>query len=184
MTIAHLTRAFGSGELKQVRIYTLLLTFSLLLRKIPLCRPKIIPIRWDISMWISFRVWMHFLSQKVHIMSIHLWTILMIYIQVLCHVADLTHGYVTSWENVLFTLENIGTCVKITWNYFPCLVLTQGKSFHRLCAVFPKTFFIQWSMGPLTCEFSQVLRKSWWSCRDYWIFFFKTFRKHGLYKWL
>ena len=50
-------------------------------------------------------------------------------IQVLCHVVDLTHGFVTSWENVLFTLENIGTCVKITWNYFPCLVLHKVKVF-------------------------------------------------------
>ena len=50
-------------------------------------------------------------------------------IQVLCHVDDLMHGFVTSWENVLFTLENIGTCVKITWNYFPCLVLHKVKVF-------------------------------------------------------
>ena len=28
-----------------------------------------------------------------------------------------------------FTLENIGTCVKITWNYFPCLVLHKVKVF-------------------------------------------------------
>ena len=62
-------------------------------------------------------------------MSIHLWTILMISIQVLCHVDDLMHGFVTSLENVLFTLENIGTCVKITWNYFPCLVLHKVKVF-------------------------------------------------------
>ena len=48
---------------------------------------------------------------------------------VLCHVVDLKHGFVTSWENVLFTLENIGTCVKITWNYFPCLVLHMVKVF-------------------------------------------------------
>ena len=53
----------------------------------------------------------------------------MISIQELCHVVDLTHGFVTSWENVLFTLENIGTCVKITWNYFPCLVLHKVKVF-------------------------------------------------------
>ena len=59
----------------------------------------------------------------------------MISIQVLCHVVDLKHGFVTSWENVLFTLENIGTCVKITWNYFLCLVLHK-VSFHRLCARF------------------------------------------------
>ena len=39
------------------------------------------------------------------------------------------HGFVTSWENVLFTLENIGTCVKITWNYFPCPVLHKVKVF-------------------------------------------------------
>ena len=39
------------------------------------------------------------------------------------------HGFVTSWENVLLTLENIGTCVKITWNYFPCLVLHKVKAF-------------------------------------------------------
>ena len=51
----------------------------------------------------------------------------MISIQVFCHV--LTHGFVTSWQNVLFTLENIGTCVKITWNYFPCLVLHKIKVF-------------------------------------------------------
>ena len=50
-------------------------------------------------------------------------------IQVLCHVVNLKHGFVTSWENVLFTLENIGTCVKITWNYFPCLVLHKVKVF-------------------------------------------------------
>ena len=37
----------------------------------------------------------------------------MISIQVLCHVVDLTHGFVTSWENVLFTLENIGTLLKL-----------------------------------------------------------------------
>ena len=37
-------------SLEQVRIFTALLTFSLLLGKIPLCRPKIIPIRRDISM--------------------------------------------------------------------------------------------------------------------------------------
>ena len=53
----------------------------------------------------------------------------MISIQVFYHVVDLTHGFVTSWENVLFTLENIGTCVKITWNYFPCLVLHKVKVF-------------------------------------------------------
>ena len=53
----------------------------------------------------------------------------MISIQVLSHVDDLTHGFVTSWENVLFTLENIGTCVKITWNYFPGLVLHKIKVF-------------------------------------------------------
>ena len=55
----------------------------------------------------------------------------MISIQVLCHVVDLTHGFVTSWENILFTLENIGTCVnfKITWNYFPCLVFHKVKVF-------------------------------------------------------
>ena len=41
----------------------------------------------------------------------------------LCHVVYLKHSFVTSWENVLFTLEDIGTFVKITWNYFPCLVL-------------------------------------------------------------
>ena len=46
----------------------------------------------------------------------------MISIQELCHVVDLKNGFVTSWENVLFTLENIGTCVKITWNYFPLVV--------------------------------------------------------------
>ena len=28
-----------------------------------------------------------------------------------------------------FTLVNIGTCVKITWNYFPCLVLHKVKVF-------------------------------------------------------
>ena len=53
----------------------------------------------------------------------------MISIQVICHVIDLKHGFVTSWENVLFTLENIGMCVKITWNYFPCLVLHKVKVF-------------------------------------------------------
>ena len=53
----------------------------------------------------------------------------MISIQVLYYVVDLKHGFVTSWENVLFTLENIGTCVKITWNYFPCLVLHKVKIF-------------------------------------------------------
>ena len=51
----------------------------------------------------------------------------MISIQVLCHVDDLMHGF--CWENVLITLENIGTCVKITWNYFPCLVLHKVKVF-------------------------------------------------------
>ena len=30
---------------------------------------------------------------------------------------------------VLSTLENIGTCVKIAWNYFPCLVLHKVKVF-------------------------------------------------------
>ena len=54
---------------------------------------------------------------------------IMIPTKVLCHVDDLMHGFVTSWENVLFTLENIGTCVKITWNYFPCLVLLKVKVF-------------------------------------------------------
>ena len=55
----------------------------------------------------------------------------MISIQVLCHVVDLKHGFVTSLENVLFTLENIGsgTRAKITWNYFPCLVLHKVKIF-------------------------------------------------------
>ena len=33
----------------------------------------------------------------------------MITVQVLCHAVDLKHGLVTSWENVLYTLENIGT---------------------------------------------------------------------------
>ena len=37
------------NDINQVRIYTPLLTFSLLLRKMPLCRPKIIPIHRDIS---------------------------------------------------------------------------------------------------------------------------------------
>ena len=54
---------------------------------------------------------------------------IMISIQILCHVVDLMHGFVTSWENVLFTLENIGTCVKITWNDCPCLVLHKEKVF-------------------------------------------------------
>ena len=53
----------------------------------------------------------------------------MISIQVLCHVVDLKHGFVTRWENVLFMLENMGTCVKITWNYFLCLVLHKVKVF-------------------------------------------------------
>ena len=53
----------------------------------------------------------------------------MISIQVLCHVVDLKHGFVTSLENVLLTLENIGTCVKITWNYFFCLFLHKVKVF-------------------------------------------------------
>ena len=44
------------------------------------------------------------------------------------------HSFVTSWENVLVTLENIGTCVKITWNYFPCLVLHKVKVFIDLYA--------------------------------------------------
>ena len=35
----------------------------------------------------------------------------MISIQVLCHVDDLMHGFVTSWENVLFTLENRGVTI-------------------------------------------------------------------------
>ena len=48
----------------------------------------------------------------------------MISSQVLCHVVDLKHGFVTSWENVLFTLENIGTQVKIT-----CLILHKVKIF-------------------------------------------------------
>ena len=43
-------KAQHSVEDQQVRIYTPLLTFSLLLGKIPLCRRKIIPIRRDISM--------------------------------------------------------------------------------------------------------------------------------------
>ena len=46
---------------------------------------------------------------------------------------DLKHSSVTSWENVLSylpgTLENIGTCVKVTWNYFPCLILHKVKVF-------------------------------------------------------
>ena len=73
-----------NGRLKQVEIYTPLLTFSLLLGKIPLCRPKIIPIHQDISMWISFHVWLHFYSHKAHIVSINLWTILMIHYQLYC----------------------------------------------------------------------------------------------------
>ena len=36
----------------------------------------------------------------------------MISIQVLSHV-DLKHGFVTRWENVLFALENMGTCIKM-----------------------------------------------------------------------
>ena len=46
------------------------------------------------------------------------------------------HGFVTSWENVLFMLENIGTCVKNYLELFPLHRSTQGKSFHRLCARF------------------------------------------------
>ena len=70
----------------------------------------------------------------------------MISIQVLCHVVDLKHGFVTSWENVIFMLENIGICVKITWNYFLCLVLHKVKVFidygHRLwSSVLNKTTF-------------------------------------------
>ena len=41
---------FRRPRVRQVRIYTALLTFSLLLGKIPLYRPKMIPIRRDISM--------------------------------------------------------------------------------------------------------------------------------------
>ena len=52
------------------------------------------------------------------------------------HVVDLKQGFVTSWENVIFTLENMGTCVKITWNYFPCVVHHKViKRFHQLCAL-------------------------------------------------
>ena len=53
----------------------------------------------------------------------------MISIQVLYHAVDLKHSFVTSWENVLFTLENIETCVKITWNYFSCVALHKVKVF-------------------------------------------------------
>ena len=52
-------------------------------------------------------------------------------------------GFVKSWENVLFKLENIGTCVIITWNYFPCLVLHKVlKSFHRLSARFSAVIIV------------------------------------------
>ena len=49
-----------SFKLGQVEISTHLLTFSLLFGKILLCCPKIIPVRRDILMWISFHVWLHF----------------------------------------------------------------------------------------------------------------------------
>ena len=51
----------------------------------------------------------------------------MISIQVLCHCCLFEARFVISWKNVLFMLENIGTCVTITWNYFPCLVLHKVK---------------------------------------------------------
>ena len=58
--LASLASIIQTYYIYQVRIYSPLLTFSLLLGKIPLCRLKIIPIRRDISMWISFPVWLHF----------------------------------------------------------------------------------------------------------------------------
>ena len=32
-------------------------------------------------------------------------------------------------ECFISTLQNIGTCVRITWNYFPCVVLHEVKVF-------------------------------------------------------
>ena len=113
-------------------------------------------------MWISFRVWLHFKTHKAHIMSIHLWMISMLSIQVLCHVVDLKHGFVTSLENVLFTLENIGsgTRVKITWNYFPCQTSRKFLQLTRHFCTFAeiKTCLLRksWNISPDRSKFHQI----------------------------
>ena len=48
------------------------------------------------------------------------------------------HGFATSWENVLFTLENIGYL-----ELFPLPRSAQGKSFHRLCARFGAVIIVE-----------------------------------------
>ena len=53
----------------------------------------------------------------------------MLSIQVLCHIVDLKHDFDIRWKIVLFTLENIGTCVEITLYYFHCIVLHKVKVF-------------------------------------------------------
>ena len=137
--------------LVQVGISGPLLTFSLLLGKIPLCCPKIIPIRRDISMWISYctvsdctfnhikRTSWVFIFERYYCNDIYSSIMSCCWFEArFCH--KTTHltkfqieisvwGLISeaSWENVLFTLENIGTCVKITWNYFPCLFLHKVK---------------------------------------------------------
>ena len=66
-------------------------------------------------------VFVKYKSHKAHNMSIHLWTISMIWFEAI-------KFFDTRWENVLFIFENIGTCVyKITWNYFPCVCINHTK---------------------------------------------------------
>ena len=69
----------------------------------------------------------------------------MISVQVLCHGVDLKHGFDPRWENVLhvFTFKIIGTCVKITLNYFPCVVLHKVK----FSSIMRKVWYMQLNPG-------------------------------------
>ena len=93
-TLQGVTGSLCVSRHEQVEISTLLLTFSLLLKKIPLCHPKIIPLPQDISTWVSFRhqsvsdyTFNHRFTQSAHCEYSSVNDInLMISIQVLCHI--------------------------------------------------------------------------------------------------
>ena len=92
------------------------MTFSLLIVISRYCMPsktKVIPIRRDISMWISFCVSLHFKSYKAHIVSIHLWIILMISIKVNRHRESFT-----TYQTFLNFCRNLNMFIKKKLKYY------------------------------------------------------------------
>ena len=115
----------------QPQISTHLLTFSLLFGKILLCCPKIIPVRRDILMWISFRVWLHFNHTKrtswVFICEQYKWYLFKYYVMLLIWSTVLSQV----WKMFYLCYKTLELVLKLLHlELFPLRRSTKGSSFH------------------------------------------------------